>query len=235
VYVAVNSVTLLESSVPETYGVELSTPYCLRAILLTIALEGPCCSGKTTLASILRSQLGYDQTVVFPDYVDAAGGIDNVPAPSAQTVEDELASLRFFLALDLDRWRRGFLDCTNPLFVILDRSVHTLLAHRYACEQISSMPVFEVSCQITGATNHRLFPEIVLYLDVPQRALDERYKQRGQLPSLFTDVNYNRNFRSYFVPELKVNRGKLSMLDGTLPTNDLAATANHIILSELRS
>ena len=86
-----------------------------------VAIEGPCCSGKTALAAelALHSQ---SPVCVLPEYVDFADGNDAVPSASKKPTIDEITDFNFFL--ELDQRRFSTIPPTAQL-ILMDRSVHT--------------------------------------------------------------------------------------------------------------
>lgn len=162
---------------------------------------------------------------VLPDYVEAAGGLANVPPAPARTPDEEFAALGFFLNLDQQRLMAALQVCAAPSLVILDRCVHTLLAHRYAVERLQAIEVFEESCSLALKSPLAIWPDLLLYIDVPQPALDVRYGRDHRRPSLFTNPVYNLHFRDYFCPQPRCRPGSYLILDGTGSTRDLARVA----------
>lgn len=144
--------------------------------MFTIAVEGCSHAGKTTLISQISRRI--PEIISLPDYVAFAGGDDRVPPAPSKTVSEELAALEFFLDLDSRRLKSVQSNARDGKAIIEDRSFHTLLAHRFAIEQITRLRVFEKSCLIVQANNSICRPELILYLDTPQAGLNQRYKTR---------------------------------------------------------
>lgn len=192
-----------------------------------IALEGPSLSGKTTLSSCLLQRLSGTSVVVCPDYVDFAGGPEHVPSTPRDSVAAELESFRFFLGLDEARWLRCVgASCDNP--VILDRSIHTLLAHTFAIESVTGRKVFEDSCTI-AATQRMKEPDLVLYLDVSGVELERRAARRATYcDPLFKQREYNDAFRSYFLPRLRWGSTEIHVLDDSNSEDAIEIALGHL-------
>ncbi|MEK7201349.1 MAG: hypothetical protein AAB737_01815 [Patescibacteria group bacterium] len=195
-----------------------------------VALEGPSGAGKTTLTGSLLQAFEQDVVVVLPDYSKAAGGGDRLPRAPAESVEEELLALQFLLNLDKERWRRGTSVDQPPSLVIMDRSVHTLLAHRYAVSHMTGLKAFGVSCR--SASEHRevVWPDLILYLDTPQSILTTRItKPVPMAVQIFVDPRYNMFFREYFLPTLQYTETLVVVLDGSQSFSEILATAvDHI-------
>ena len=191
-----------------------------------MALEGPSGAGKTTLSQNLAASLSLLNVIVLPDYSEAAGGPQNLPRAPAETVEEELSALSFLLDVDQRRWQKARSGHRKVDLAVLDRSVHTLLAHRWAVSQLVGLEVFGASCQLASEHSSLEWPNLVLYLDTPQRLLTSR--QSSEVPPearIFVDPDYNALFRSYFIPTLRYTTTPIVVLDGTLSADALVGNA----------
>ncbi len=101
----------------------------------TIAIEGPCCAGKTTLASGLVEESSFSIAYVR-DYSDHVGGGSFLPPPVPMSLAEEELILNQFLTIEADRTTCARKTTFRSDLTIIDRSVHTLLAH---CLVFSSM------------------------------------------------------------------------------------------------
>ncbi len=195
-------------------------------ILPLIALEGPSGAGKTTLSRNLRTSLSSLRIVVLPDYSQAAGGPGHLPRAPAETADEELRALGVLLDLDERRWRQGQIAAGKVDLVVMDRSVHTLLAHRFAVSQLLGFDAFGGSCRLASEHHGVKWPHLVLYVDTPQRLLSSR--QSPNTPpeaSIFIDSDYNALFRSYFIPALRYTMTRTVVIDGTQPADALLKDA----------
>ncbi|MFI0978208.1 dTMP kinase [Streptomyces sp. NPDC021093] len=141
-----------------------------------IALEGPSYAGKSTAVRHLRRQ-GYEDRAYIADcYVKQIGHRDAVPPARTASAAEQIAAFETFMAVEEERVRTA-LAAAKP-FVILDRSVDTLLAHAHALDALFGY-----------AVQHRLrdrlqvlpylCPDRTLYFDVPAEALALRRKTAG--------------------------------------------------------
>ncbi len=189
-----------------------------------IAIEGASYSGKSTLARRLQQEFG-PRAIVLPDYVEAAGGSQFVPSAPAHSAAEQMQAFRFFLELDAKRYRRGLVVQPSPELVIMDRSIHTLLAHNFAMMNMMSWPIFEESTRIAQDDPSVIWPHLVLYVDVPQDILGPRYPSvTPEAEWLFTNPTYNRHFRAYFVPMGELDCTEQT-IDGSLPIEHVVQTA----------
>jgi hypothetical protein len=120
------------------------------------ALEGPCCAGKTTLGQLLLRNL-HGLTVAFVKcYADHAGGGRFLPRQEARSVPEREQALRELLRVEAGRLAP--LPSGSNL-ILADRSVHTLLAHSYALEQMTGIGVFEPSVRLLRGSPLAAWPE----------------------------------------------------------------------------
>ena len=97
-----------------------------------VALEGPCCAGKTTLGRLLIQELCELAVTFVPCYADHAGGGRFLPRQEADTVAEREQALRQLLLVEAGRLAQVPQACD---VILEDRSVHTLLAHSYALQR----------------------------------------------------------------------------------------------------
>ena len=186
------------------------------------ALEGPCCAGKTTLGHLLLRDL-HGLTIAFaPCYADHAGGGRFLPRQEAHSVPEREQALRELLRLEAGRL--ALLPSGSDL-ILADRSVHTLLAHSYALEQLTGIGVFEPSVRLLRASPLAAWPELVMYLDLPQQAVEGRNNGKFPPRSIYTDPGFNAAIRSYFLRLAGQNAPRLAWLDATLDLPVLARLA----------
>jgi thymidylate kinase len=129
-------------------------------------------------------------------YADHVGGGRFLPAPVPTSLAEDQAALEALLAIESNRLmpaRTGQYD-----LALLDRSVHTLLAHRYAVDQLTGLDCYEPAARALSLSTVPGWPDLVIYLDVPQRAVAER--NRGKFPSdsIFIDARFNAGIRGYY-------------------------------------
>jgi thymidylate kinase len=186
------------------------------------ALEGPCCAGKTTLGHLLLRNL-HGLTVAFVEcYADHAGGGRFLPRQEARSVAEREQALRELLRVEVSRLARLL---RGSDLILADRSVHTLLAHSYALEQMTGIGVFEPSVRLLRASPLAVWPELVIYLDLPQQAVEGRNNGKFPPGSIYTDPAFNAAIRSYFLRLAGQNTPRLAWLDATLDLPELARLA----------
>jgi thymidylate kinase len=118
--------------------------------------------------------------------------------------------------------------------VLMDRSVHTLLAHRYALQRVTGLPCFAPAERVIARSEAPAWPDLVLYLDVTQQAILDR--NRGKFPpnSIFIDVGFNAGIRAYFADTTDRGDTPIVWLDATLDAAKLLRIAEVHIRELLR-
>lgn len=172
-----------------------------------VALEGPSHAGKSSLLSGIGKVLQRPDMEYLPDYVDVAGGPLDVPSTPGTAV-DEIQGLLFFLQVEVKRLGAVQRQETLPEVCFLDRSVHTLLAHRYTVELMRGVKCFDLATRIVSELTPSFYPEEVFYLDTPEHILEQRRRRRiSAAPAdlvpvlrglIFDEPEYNVRFRRYF-------------------------------------
>jgi hypothetical protein len=190
--------------------------YVMSRLVRIIALEGVCCAGKSSLAAKLAPYIQDTQklrVISFPDYVVMAGGDHKVPLLVPESLEDDIIALEFFLKLE--NWR--LMKAANADVVILDRSAHSLLAHRYALAAVHKCPraLYSQGREILGRSNAVLWPHLIVYVR-PSSGLLERHRQlRSFRHTLLASSEYNCSFEAYFLPRLLYNPNGAHLIEFT--------------------
>jgi thymidylate kinase len=179
-----------------------------------VAVEGPCCAGKTTLARGLLDAL--DDMTLFQVvcYADHVGGGRFLPRPTPETVAEDAAALTDLLAIEADRVAAARASSTD--LVLMDRSVHTLLAHRYALQRVTGLACFAAAERVIAQSTAPAWPDVVVFLDVPQQTVLDR--NRGKFPpdSIFIDARLNAGIRAYFSRLAELADDRVMWLDATV-------------------
>jgi thymidylate kinase len=197
-----------------------------------VAIEGPCCAGKTTLGRALVATLGGLAVVLVSCYADHVGGGRFLPRPVPGSLAEDEQALRTLLAVEAQRSAYAH---TQPYdLVLVDRSVYTLLAHRYALERRTGLGLCEPARQLIARSDLPLWPDLVLYLDVPQEAIKDRNHGKFDTGNLFIDPDYNADFRSFFEKLPGAARPAMAWLDATSPPVELCQVAAAHIQASLR-
>ncbi|MBN1172925.1 MAG: hypothetical protein JXA67_12185 [Micromonosporaceae bacterium] len=197
---------------------------------LSIALEGPCCAGKTTLGrgltSLLSESIGYVQ-----DYSDFVGGGRNLPPAVPDDLDSEERALRELLRIEADRTAGPL--AAQPELLLIDRSVYTLLAHCHALEQMTGVPYGDLAHRMLTESKIPVWPDLVLYLDVSQETVDARNRGKFAPGSIFVDPQFNMGFRSYFRRLADAGLTRIVWLDAARTPEELRDLAAAPVRREL--
>ena len=198
-----------------------------------VAMEGPCCAGKTTLGHTLVAVL--DDLVIryVPCYADHVGGGRFLPRPVPASVAEDQHVMRTLLHVEAERTKYAH---TQPYdLVLLDRSVYTLLAHRHALERSTRLGPIDPARQLLARSDLPLWPDLVLYLDLPQEAIGGRNHGKFGSGNIFIDPWYNAGFRSFFAALATQQPPATAWLDATLTPERLCAAGAQCIRALLSS
>jgi len=182
------------------------------------ALEGPCCAGKTTLARLLLRNLRGLTLALVQCYADHVGGGKFLPPQEAQSVKEREAALSKLLAVEAGRF--AALPSGSDL-ILADRSVHTLLAHSYALEVMTGIRFLAPSAQLLADSPIPAWPDVVVYLDLPQEAVHDRNQGKFGEDSIYIDPVFNSAVRTYFLRLAYRNTPCVMWLDATLEPAEL--------------
>jgi thymidylate kinase len=190
--------------------------------LFLAALEGPCCAGKTTLGHLLARDL-HGFTVAFAEcYADHVGGGRFLPRQEARSVSEREQALRQLLGIEASRLAGQPAGCE---LILADRSVHTLLAHSCALEEMTGIGMAAPSARLLRASPQAAWPDLVVYLDLPQHAVAGRNNGKFPPGSIYTDPGFNAAIRAYFLRLAGQNTPRVAWLDATLELRELARLA----------
>jgi thymidylate kinase len=194
-----------------------------------VAIEGPCCAGKTTLARALVD--GFVELAVTDVrcYADHVGGGRFLPPAVPTSLTEDRAGLDELLAIEADRLA---VACSSQFdLVILDRSVHTLLSHRYAVERLTGLPCYEAAVRMLSLSAVPCWPDLVVFLDVPQRAVDDRNQGKFPADSIFIDARFNAGIRGYYESLAAQDDHRSS---GSTPNSTVASCATSLTARSVR-
>jgi thymidylate kinase len=187
-----------------------------------VALEGPCCAGKTTLGRLLIQELRELAVTFVPCYADHAGGGRYLPRQEADTVTEREQALRQLLPIEAGRIAQVPQQCD---VLLEDRSVHTLLAHSYALQRKTGTDFLAPSERLLHSSPVPAWPGLVLYLDLPQGAVQQRNPGKFPPGSIYTDPDFNAAVRAYFRRLAVRKTPQVAWLDATLELPALARLA----------
>jgi thymidylate kinase len=188
-----------------------------------VAAEGPCCAGKTTLSRGLLGKMTDIAICHVHCYADHVGGGRFLPRPVPQSPREDQQAIDALLAVEADRVAQARADTSD--LVLMDRSVHTLLAHRYALQRVTGLALLAPAERAIAQSDAPAWPDLVLYLDVPQQTILDR--NRGKFPpdSIFIDPAFNTGIRGYFSAATDRGNSAIVWLDATLEPAKLANIA----------
>jgi hypothetical protein len=188
----------------------------------TIALEGPVCAGKSTLGRCLVWDLGGLNIGYVDDYADHVGGGRFLPPPMPASLAEEERALGRLLAIEADRTAHVREPGGRWDLVILDRSVHTLLAHCHALTRMSGLDFSGLAERVVNSSCAALWPDRIVYLDAADSVIGARNTGKFENGSLFVDTKFNAGFREYFVKLARRGDGRVVWLDAAAPGIHLA-------------
>lgn len=163
---------------------------------LIVAVEGPCCAGKTTLSRGLLRRLADLPAAHIVCYADHVGGGRHLPRPVPDSLDEDTAGLSELIRIERDRTHAALASAHRV--ILADRGMHTLLAHRQAIGHLTSLALLPAAQRLLAASHLTSWPGLVLYLDVPQNAVHDRNHGKFPADSIFINDEYNEAFRRYF-------------------------------------
>ncbi|WDO08501.1 hypothetical protein ME763_24280 [Streptomyces murinus] len=199
--------------------------------MLIIALEGPSYAGKSTAVRHLRHTTLGSRAFVSDCYVRHVAHHDDIPPARTDSAAAQLAAFERFMEIEATRVAGAV--TSGRQFVILDRSVDTLLAHAYALDALFG---YGVHHQLRDRLRTLLFlrPHHTLYLDVPAETLHLRRKTAGHTAAeseyFLHEPGFLRHARDYFVhtPRRPVTR-ELTVLAADAGPDDVARAVEALV------
>jgi dTMP kinase len=176
---------------------------------LICSIDGPSDSGKSTLVEGIGQRYG-KRCVILPCYVDAAGGDSAVPEAMPPSVEDRLEAFRFYLQIEAARL--STIAEIEAGIVVLDRSVHSLVAHVYAAALLDSVDAVSICLEELAGASFAI-PDIAFYLQTDEETRRSR-RDPADEGQWWTQPSYNAGFERYFSEEgVRLPYGKLVVAD----------------------
>lgn len=194
-----------------------------RPFRTSVGIEGPCCAGKTTLSRGLIADLARMTISHVQCFADHVGGGRFLPRAIPETVEEDRDALEVLLNVEADRTLQAKADRSD--LVLIDRSVYTLLAHRSALERVTSLRCLTTAQAAVAESDAPLWPDLVIYLDVPQDVVHERNRGKFTADSIFIDANFNAGVRAFFADLAEHGQQDVLWLDATLEPAKLITMA----------
>lgn len=189
---------------------------------MVVAFEGCCCAGKTTLALRLLASLSGLKVALVSCYAEHAGGGRYLPRQEASSIQEREDALRQLLAVEAGRFATA---APGAEVILVDRSVHTLLAHSYALEVMTGIGFLAPSVRLLSRSPIPVWPDLVFYLDLPQEAVGARNHEKFPVGSVYTNPRFNAAVRSYFSRLAGRKTTCLAWLDAMLEPAELARVA----------
>jgi thymidylate kinase len=207
---------------------------------LWVAVEGPCCAGKTTvIRNLVRDLSGLRtglRTLCVPCFADWVGGGRHLPRAVPESIGEDQQALATLLQIEADRMATARMARADrpdqPDLVLMDRSAHTLLAHRYGLQRITGLACFGPATRVLSQSDVPAWPDLVLYLDVTQQTIQDR--NRGKFPedSVFLDARFNTGIRDYWLLASE-NTDSIVWLDADIEAESLMGLAKTHIAERL--
>lgn len=191
----------------------------------SVALEGPCCAGKTTLGHNLLGELSEIAATYVRDYSDFVGGGRFLPPPVPSSLAEEELSLNEFLRIEAARTEHA--KSSPKDLILIDRSIHTLVAHCCGLKQKTGVDYINLAERVLAASRIPMWPDVVLYLDTPNAVATKRNKGKFAADSIFIDPNFNAGIREYFRALADVGSLSVIWLDATLDPQSLRILAGN--------
>lgn len=129
-------------------------------------------------------------------YADHVGGGRHLPRAVPGSLAEDAAGLAELIRIERDRTRAALVSTSRV--ILADRGLHTLLAHRNGITQVTSLACLGPAERMLAASQMPSWPDLVIYLDIPQSAVHDRNKGKFPADSIFINPAYNQAFRSYF-------------------------------------
>ena len=198
----------------------------MNSKIKVVAIEGPCRAGKSTLSSGLIKEYSYHKIDHIVDYAKFAGGGKNIPPPAnSLSLDEEKHALEFFLDIEFERTSH----CRKSERIIMDRSVHTLLAHCYAINNMKQLPYFQLANSCIYSSEKPIWPHKIFYLDVSQEEIHRRNNGKFPQDSIFIDTEFNTWIKDYFVNLNIQFPGLVTILDANLSINEIKLSAKKLL------
>lgn len=196
----------------ESYGLNNTSQEFEQHSGEVIALEGPVCSGKSTVLLGLAASGLVNPILEYSEYVDSA----TADFPKFPPQDDRAAKSAFELFLDLERQRfRDFNQTRGSR--ILDRSIFTLLAFEAGASRITGIDIMSWAYERLSQTSHEIiWPHHILYFDQPTDVSLVRAKENNiRIPDFQFDIEFNAEFRSFFMQLFERQPGFITIINSS--------------------
>jgi thymidylate kinase len=161
-----------------------------------IAIEGPALVGKSTLLAHFTTTYRERGVLVIPCYAHVPD--TTVPATTPEDPATELAALDALLAIEDTRISAGLAAMPDAQTMLLDRSIHSLLAHAAILDSRSGWNAHVRFREFVDADPRTVWPDEVIVLRADPQALPARAKRSHPRPPALLDVQFSAAFYEYF-------------------------------------
>lgn len=183
-----------------------------HANAMVVAIEGPVCSGKSTLLKHLKAS-GVGVVNEYSEYVAKA----NRDFPKFPPTSYEQAQHGFEFFLDLEKKRIADFTNIDSSKIALDRSIYTLLAFEVGASPITKINIFDWATNRVQKEDDLILPDHIIYLDVPTDISRNRAEVNNiSIPKFLLTNEFNNGFRSFFQSLAISNLNYVTMVDAQL-------------------
>ncbi len=157
-----------------------------------VAVEGICCSGKSTLVG----SLGHTDMGVVKEY----GAYTKGQFPKlANTQEELIENTRFFIELERKRYKDSLVAVRHHHVLVLDRSFITCCAFDYAAFARTKLSSHQSLIESMWQEEiWKLSPDLMVILEVDEVNFHQRLKKSGKvLNQTLCDPKFNRRVNQY--------------------------------------
>lgn len=196
---------------------------------VAVAVEGPCCAGKTTLCANLATRLSGMRIAVVEDYAAFVGGGRHLPPPVPGSLAEERTAIQELLQIEERRFRPVRHGHDKLDLVLIDRSAYTLLAHAYALGSVTEEGYFELVRSEVNRSTAPYWPDCIIYLDISPEIVLARNRGKFATDSIFIDKQFNAGIRDYFEVITEAGSPPISWLDAECEPDSLCNQAVSLI------
>jgi thymidylate kinase len=172
---------------------------------IRVAIEGPCCAGKTTLAIGVSETYGTSSVTTVQDYADfLGGGGSRMPNEADGSVQGQRVALDYLLGVEKDRFEASAHAIASSRLLLIDRSCLTLVAHCAGLDACTrdGHKLERLAAATVAADPRSVVPSHIVYLDVSNDVQFARNRGKFSASSTFMDPGFNAGFRGYFADRM---------------------------------
>ena len=178
--------------------------------VITIAVEGSVCAGKSTLLkriACLNPEAIVNEYMVYPP-------IPNKPLRNFPPQDSQEAKENFLYFLEVEKLRKEDHALSQTSAKYLDRSIFTLLAFELGMYFVSGIDIFGWGLSQVTSSKDIIIPDKIVYLDVSKQVALERARGANmKVPMFLFSDEFNSGFRSLFVTLNKIKPGYVTFIN----------------------